>query len=274
VFSAGRWRATAILPPRCAACARDLLGFVSVIPHILHQIWVGPDPFPEEFARYQETWLRHHPEWELRFWTEENLPADVRRPEVLERLRTPAERSDVLRLDVLWNFGGVYLDTDFECRRPIDDLIDGADFFIADLKPGRPNNAVIGAVAQHPILDRALREARFREFIGYDKAGTGPLFLNTVLKDYPDIKVFPPPAFYPATPAEREEAVAIHHAARSWQDATGFRAATLRAEQRLADAQRELHRTQRRLEAAERKAAGLRRSPLDRLRGIVGARRS
>jgi inositol phosphorylceramide mannosyltransferase catalytic subunit len=245
-----------------------------VIPHILHQVWVGPDPFPKEFADYQKTWLRHNPGWELRFWTEENLPDDVRRPEVLERLRTPAERSDVLRLDVLWRFGGVYVDTDFECRRPIDDLISDVDFFIADLKPGRTNNAVIGAVAGHPILDRALREARFREFIGYDKEGTGPLFLNRLLKDYPDIKVFPPPMFYPSTPAERDEAVAIHHVARSWQDAKGFRQAAVRAEKRLADAQRELHRTQRRLKTAERKLEAARggRSPLARLRGVVSGR--
>ena len=66
------------------------------IPRIFHQIWVGPDPFPEEFAGYQETWIRHHPEWELRFWTEENLPTDLERREVYELLRRPAERADIL----------------------------------------------------------------------------------------------------------------------------------------------------------------------------------
>jgi mannosyltransferase OCH1-like enzyme len=243
----------------------------AVIPRILHQIWVGGEPFPDDFASYQRSWQKHHPDWELRFWTEDNLPEKVHRPEVLERLRTPAERSDILRLDVLYQFGGVYMDTDFECCRPIDDLIGDADFFVADLKPGRPNNALIGSVPGHEILERAMREATFREYPGYDKNGTGPLFLNTVLKDYPDILVFAPPMFYPATPAERDEAVAIHHVARSWYDAKGFQQAALRAEQRLADTQRELDKAQRRIRSLEARLGG--GSLLTRLRASVGRRR-
>ena len=96
-----------------------------LIPRIFHQIWVGPNPFPEEFAAYQQTWVDHHPDWELRFWTEENLPtsSELRRPEVAERLRAPWERADILRLEVVWRHGGVHVDTDFECLRPIEPLI-------------------------------------------------------------------------------------------------------------------------------------------------------
>ena len=84
-----------------------------LIPRIFHQIWLGPDPLPERCARYQQTWLDHHPDWKLRFWTEENLPTPLRRPEAAERLRAPAERSDILRLELLWHFGGVYVDPYF-----------------------------------------------------------------------------------------------------------------------------------------------------------------
>ena len=38
------------------------------IPRLFHQIWVGPDPFPEEYAALQQTWRTHNPDWELRFW--------------------------------------------------------------------------------------------------------------------------------------------------------------------------------------------------------------
>ena len=44
------------------------------IPRIFHQIWVGPDPLPDEFAAYGQTWLDHHPGWELKLWTDENFP--------------------------------------------------------------------------------------------------------------------------------------------------------------------------------------------------------
>jgi mannosyltransferase OCH1-like enzyme len=185
---------------------------------------------PDEFARYRQTWAEHHPGWEMRLWTEDNLPKDLRRAEVYERLRVPAERADILRLEVLWREGGVYLDTDFECLRSIEPLIEGLDFFSAYLKPGRTNNAVIGAVPGHPILDRALDELKPRDVYGYDKAAAGPFFFDALLKDYPEVKLFGPALFYPSSPEERERAAAIHHMDRSWKDAEGFKAAAIVAE--------------------------------------------
>src|SRR4051812_34010104 len=104
---------------------------------------------PPEHVEWSRTWGDLHPEWEIRLWTEETLPRGCRRQEVYERLRHPAERSDILRIEVLERFGGVYVDTDFECLRPLDPLLGGVDFFLGDLKPGRTNNAIIGAMAGH-----------------------------------------------------------------------------------------------------------------------------
>ena len=207
-----------------------------MIPRILHQVWVGPDPLPEEFARFRESWRRHHPEWEMRLWTEERLPEDLVRPEVYERLRKPTERSDIIRLEVLFRFGGVYVDTDFECLRPIDPLIEGVDFFTSDLKPGRVNNAVIGSVRGHPLLERALRELRPRTAYGYDKYGTGPFFLDALVRDQSGVTIYPPHFFYPTTPGQREQAFATHGSARSWKDEADWRETALRTEQRLAEA--------------------------------------
>src|SRR3954452_19238383 len=76
-----------------------------LIPHIFHQIWLEPHPFPSDYQRRQASWLRQHPRWELRVWTDKNLPRELRRVEAAERLRSPLERSDILRLEVLWRFG-------------------------------------------------------------------------------------------------------------------------------------------------------------------------
>ena len=117
----------------------------------------------------------------------------------------PAERSDILRLEVLFREGGVYVDTDFECHRPLDDVIDDYDFFTAPLKPnGWINNAFIGSTPGHPILDRALNELRPREFHGYDKHGTGPRFLDTLLQDYPEATRLPAELFYQTSPGQLE----------------------------------------------------------------------
>ena len=195
----------------------------------------------------------------MRMWTEQNLPQDLIRPEALDRLRVPAERSDILRLEVLHRDGGVYVDTDFECRRSLEPYIGHHDFFVAHLKPNRINNAFIGATAGHPILERALQDLSPREYHGYDKWAAGPLFLDRLLSQYPGIHVFPPGLFYPRTPAEEEDAIAIHHAARSWKDADGFRKAALAAERRLRDTQRRLHELEREHRKTASKLESLRR---------------
>lgn len=208
-----------------------------MIPKIFHQIWLGPDSFPQEFEMYQKTWIKFHPNWELMFWNEENLPTGLKRKEIYERLRSPVERSDLLRLEVVNRFGGIYMDTDFECLRSVEPLIKGVDLFVAYLDEKRTNNAIIGAVPEHPLLSLAIDEAAPREFFGYDKAAAGPLFLDKLVKQYAGIKIFAPHIFYPVTPMEREKAVAIHHASRTWRIDDGFRASALNAERRLYAAQ-------------------------------------
>ena len=236
-----------------------------MVPKIIHQIWVGRDPLPDDFASYVETWKRNHPGWEHRLWTEESIPADLRRPEALERIRHPAERADILRLELLWRHGGVYVDTDFECLRPLDPHIGDAEFFTAYLKPKnivkareRVNNAFIGSVPAHPLLDRALDELEPQEWHGFDKSASGSEFFNALVKQFPDVQILPAELIYPNTPAQEKAAVSIHHCARSWADVEGFRKLTHRAEKRLHEAWGQLEReerahakTKRRLERAE-----------------------
>lgn len=235
-----------------------------MVPKIIHQIWVGRDPLPDEFAGYIETWKRNHPEWEHRLWTEETIPADLRRPEPLERIRQPAERSDILRFELLWRHGGVYLDVDFECRSPLDPHIGDAEFCTAWLKskvegrPQRVNNAFMGSVPAHPLLDRALNELTPQEWYGFDKKASGALFFDKIVKDFPDVLILPAELIYPTSPTAYETAVSIHHAARSWKDADGFREAAVRAERRLRKTRGELEKekrahakTKERLERAE-----------------------
>jgi mannosyltransferase OCH1-like enzyme len=230
------------------------------IPAIFHQVWLGPDPLPEEFARYRESWRRAHPAWELRLWGEDDLPADLRTAAVYERQRRPVERADILRLEVLWKFGGVYLDLDMECLRPIDGLVEGLDFLGTEIKPGRITNTVIGAAPEHPILDRALTELRPHELgTRFDKRLSGPLFLDSVVRQYPGIATLPPELFYPMTDNERADAYAIHHAARTWKDVEDWKEVTLLLEERLARALRELDE--------EREAHDRTKRALEELRG-------
>jgi mannosyltransferase OCH1-like enzyme len=240
-----------------------------LIPRVFHQIWVGPDPFPEQYARYQQTWLDHHPGWQLQFWTEEHLPDQLRRPEAAERLRAPAERANILRLELLWRFGGVYVDTDFKCLRSIEPLIDEAELFISLAKPDRVNNALLGSVPGHPLLDRALGEIRPREYFGHDKAATGTRFLDRLLLDRADVTLIDPEHFYPQTPEARSRAYAVHDMARSWKDPELLRLDVERAERKLARAHEQARKWQARYQEAEAELAELRQGPIVRLRRLA-----
>lgn len=151
----------------------------------------------------------------MRLWTEDNLP-EVSRPEVGERLRNPVERSNLLRFEVLRQFGGVYVDADFECLRSIEPLLGGVEFFVGLLKPGRTANSIIGSVPAHPVLERAVAEAEARTEFGHDKNAAGSLFFDRLLKEFPEVTRFDADRFY-AADRDNPEAYAVHHAARSWK---------------------------------------------------------
>jgi mannosyltransferase OCH1-like enzyme len=243
-----------------------------LIPRLFHQIWLGREPFPAEFARRQATWLAHHPGWDLRFWTEENLPAseELRRIEALERLRTPLERTDVLRLEVLWRFGGLYVDVDLECLRSIERLIADATFVAARARRGRLDTAMLGAVAAHPILSRALDEIQPREFPGYDKSATGSRFLDRLLADGSGVTYIDRELITAPSSREAENAYAVRPTGygdtldRVWQS-------VLKAEKRATAAQREAAAWQAKYEQVARVAPPERSSQAVRTGGRATA---
>jgi mannosyltransferase OCH1-like enzyme len=222
-----------------------------VIPRVFHRIWLGPDPMPEEYVRLGQTWKRNHPDWEHHLWAETNLPTDLERHEVYELLRRPAERADILRLELLHRLGGVYVDADLESLKPIDTLLDGVSCFLGALDSGRVSNAVIGAVPGHPLLARAIAELRPRTTFGpVDREGTGPLLIERLRHEFPDVTVFEPEVFF-AT--EREQAqYAFHLSARSWKDEAGLRSDLARAERDRAIAREELRRLQKKYDRGQK----------------------
>jgi inositol phosphorylceramide mannosyltransferase catalytic subunit len=231
----------------------SLTTVASEIPRQFHRVWVGTAPIPDEFEEYGRTWLLHHPRWDMRTWTEDLLPPSIR-PEALDRLRHPVERSDILRLELLRLYGGVYVDMDFECLRSIEALIDGLDFFVGESRPGRVTNAIIGSVPGHPILERAVRELRPRAEYGFDKHAAGAHFLRKLLDNYPEAHRFEPGYFYQsasrsafrATPDQRSEVYAVHHEARSWKTHEQMNS-------QINDLRDQLREVREQLAAAERK---------------------
>jgi mannosyltransferase OCH1-like enzyme len=184
---------------------------------------------PDEYERYGESWRRHHPDWELRLWTDAELP-ELRFPEAFEKARNFGERSDLLRYEILAREGGVYVDTDVECKQPIDPLLDGVAAFAGWVRPQKVGNAIIGAVPGHPAIERMLEEAQARAGSGHVSGATGPRLLTEVLTSSEGVTIFDREVFYPFHPRRSPEgdvdhpgAYAIHHVEASWKTSEQLR---------------------------------------------------
>jgi hypothetical protein len=129
--------------------------------------------------------------------------------------------------------------------------------FVGFRKAGKLNGALMGSVAGHPLVERALHEIREQRTYGKSmatgdnlKGTSGPEFIDAIFLDQPGVTLIPPGCFYPRTPEELDEAYAVHHKARAWKDEAGLRAMLEKAEQRLAKQQQETRKWRDRYEAA------------------------
>ncbi len=91
---------------------------------ILHYCWFGGNPLPEATLKFMETWKKFCPDFEIKRWDESNFPVDDH-PFTKEayRLKRWAFVSDYVRTYALFTEGGLYVDTDVEFIKPIDDVL-------------------------------------------------------------------------------------------------------------------------------------------------------
>lgn len=95
-----------------------------MIPKIIHYCWFGGKPEPEDVKKCIASWKKYLPDYKIIRWDETNY--DVHRNKYMSdayKERKWAFVSDYCRLDVVYLYGGIYLDTDVEVLRSWDDLL-------------------------------------------------------------------------------------------------------------------------------------------------------
>lgn len=137
------------------------------IPKIIHQVWVGGSEIPAILKYYQKTCRDLHPDWEYKLWTDKEVDEwDFENKDLYNNTRNYAEKSDILRHQILKDFGGVYLDMDIKCLKPLDplhylyDAYFGLEFPVAHW--GRPIIApgIMASSPHHKVVTNVLTSIR------------------------------------------------------------------------------------------------------------------
>lgn len=91
-----------------------------LIPKKIHQIWLGQKPLPKKYLKWMDSWKKHNSDWEYKLWNEENIKElNIKEFNIYSKELNPGYRSDIVRYIVLNKYGGIYVDTDFECIKSI-----------------------------------------------------------------------------------------------------------------------------------------------------------
>lgn len=145
-----------------------------MIPKIIHYCWLSKDNKPESIRKCIDSWRKYLPEFELRLWDIDSFDFNSI---AFTREALSAKRwafvSDYIRLYALYNYGGVYLDSDVQCFGVIDDLLDNRFFSGLEMRDKEHTDiyieaAIMGAEAHHPFIKKALDHYSNRSFLMED----------------------------------------------------------------------------------------------------------
>ena len=93
------------------------------IPKIIHYVWVGTAPIPEQDQKYIDGWRKLNPDFKIKRWSEKDI--DLKKYPLVKKAldeKRWALAADIIRMYAIYTEGGFYFDTDVELRKPLDDL--------------------------------------------------------------------------------------------------------------------------------------------------------
>lgn len=212
-----------------------------MIPGILHYIWFGNNPLSPLAKQCLESWCKHMPDWQIMCWDESNF--DIASAPLYVRQAYEARKyafvSDYVRLWVLEQYGGVYVDTDVKVLKSYEPLLNDIAFIgFEESKAHLPGTCVIGCephcqwvqdmlalydgiefVKQDGSLDLTTNVQRMGEAL--ITKGLIPNGKEQYLPEY-GLRVYSHDYFSPITSTrvmrKTKNTYSIHYFAESWRD--------------------------------------------------------
>ncbi len=187
-------------------------------------------------------------------WTDKEVARfRMRNRDLYEMSANWGEKADILRLEILYKYGGLYVDTDFECINPelFDRFHKSFDFyigfealehgFIGKFNMFKMCNALIAAIPEHPLMNDLIDNMRANYYAYRNHTGpigtTGPSYLSRIICEYVECNLdncrniyLPTTFFYPFSAIDVEhyqlnsedclpffpETLGIHYWNMSW----------------------------------------------------------
>lgn len=154
-----------------------------MIPKKIHYIWLWWGGKSQLFEQCFASWKKYCPEYDIIQRDESNL--DLQHPYIQKALKEKkrAFASDVARLNILHQHGGIYLDTDMELLAPLDTLLQYQGFIGKEDKQ-RINMAICGSIKKHPLIKKCLDAYNNKKtFVEIPKVIT-PIFQENPSNDF------------------------------------------------------------------------------------------
>lgn len=203
-----------------------------LIPPVINYCWFGKNPIPQEYLYYIDSWKKMCPDYEIVRWDESNYDVN-KHPYMAQAYKEKkwAFVSDYARLDIVYHFGGIYLDTDVELIKNLDELRRFNAYVGFESETFVNTGLGFGAVKRNKLIGKLMH--------GYDEVVPGNYITCPQLQsmemdkiglvrndtfqylDYGDVAVLPSEFLCPLEYRFRQEKMtentfSIHHYSGSW----------------------------------------------------------
>lgn len=209
-----------------------------MIPKIIHYCWYGGRPLPKLAKQCIASWKKFCPDYEIKEWNEENSPLHLF-PFAEQAIKAEkwAFVSDVIRLYVLQTEGGIYMDTDVELTKPLDDFLHHPAFTGYERDSNMLQTAIFGAIKNNQWITNWLKIYQDKEF-NANKNIMASLVNNRMIsswmtnngyildgchRKYEDVVIYPKDFFCPMSYGSHfiektPNTVCIHYYTFSWSE--------------------------------------------------------
>jgi mannosyltransferase OCH1-like enzyme len=178
-----------------------------MIPKLFHHTWPSGGTLNNRFISYRAKFMDLHPGYKFMLWTCEDRKRYCLSEEssFLQSPESPMHwivKSDIMRWEILYQYGGIYLDTDVECLKNFEGLLNCKSFAGYSYPDGLVGNALVGTVPGNPLF-KAIALAVVENIIKNGPAESngaphevcGPSFVTKYLARVE--KIYPREYFYP-----------------------------------------------------------------------------